>query len=390
MKYLFLLFLLIIIIKFSKLQNYCDRYNICNNCSYCGINNGDKCTCNFYNGYCFNGNSNQLVYDREFITNFDGCYRNEGDMLEICGESFIYIKSGEIYTLKLNPTNIYNFFCYYRVMKQEFNPISNLKIRIEKNGNLSPEFNFFFLIYDKNYNLKKETASNVLITDSYFEINEDNCQNISIYLEFNNPQNIEQLSLTFSYENSTEFIDIIEDTETLYLNQNPSKSSNSKMGLLIGVAIGGVAFIVGIIITVILFKKISNIKSKGNISYNDDNSDIKIMRENIKKAEKLFGELEIKAFNEEIIKDCPKCNICKEDFKQNYIVITTKCEHTFHQKCFQNLVFKDILRPICPTCKSFIFDTDNEIDKKTLSNIPEQVIQTNHVNSNSNINVVNK
>ena len=384
MEPLFLLLLLIIIIVFSTCQNYCNVSNYCSNCSYCGINNY-RCNCNFYNGYCLSENSNQLLYSREFITNYDGCYINEGDLLQICGETYIYIKNGESKYLNLNSTNKFNFFCYYKVINQD-SPIFNLILKIQRNGNLSPNFNLFLIIYDDNNIVKKDEVSNVLVADNYLEINEDNCRQMSIYLEFENSQNIEGLSLTFSnIRNSNEFI----ATETTQVIGSPSTSKN--MGLIIGIIIGGVAFITVIIITIILIKK----KSENEISMNWNHYNKEKDEKRKEKAKNFLDKLKLNIYDKELNKDCPKCILCQRDFIPNNLIIITECSHIFHENCFHNYILT-YLSLNCPNCKKdLISNSDNDLNKRNLpmSNtlneyIPEKTNQTNQNNSMSGMNVV--
>ena len=381
MKSLFFLLLLITIIVFSICQNYCNLFDYCNNCSYCGITSY-RCNCSFYNGYCLSENSNQLLYSRDFITNYDGCYRNEGDLLQICGETYIYIKNGESKSLNFNSTNKFNFFCYYKVINQDS---LNLTLKIQKKGNLSPDFNLFLLIYDDFKGVKNE-VSNVLVADNYFEINEDNCRELSIYLEFENPQNIEGLSLTFSnIRDSQEFI----DTETTQVIASPSSSKN--MGLIIGIIIGGVAFITVIIITIILLKK----KSENEITIINWNNNAEKDVKRKEKAKNFLDKLKINIYDKESNKDCPKCILCQRDFIPNNLIIITECSHIFHEKCFHNYILT-YLSLNCPNCKKdLISNSENDMNKRNLpmlntlnEYIPEQTIQTNQNNSMSGMNII--
>lgn len=363
MKYLFLILLLIIIFKTSKFQNYCDLYNYCNNCFYCGFNN-NKCNCNFYNGYCFDGNSNQLIYYRDFLRNYDGCYSNEGDQLDICGESFISIKSGESSSRNIYSTNNYNFFCYYSISKYNSDLANKLRVRIQRKENLYSAFNVFFIIYDNNFKIKNETLSNIYVTDNYMEIIEDNCQIISMYLEFDNPLDILELSLSFFSENSEE----IETTvpETITQIKILSSSSSSSLGIFIGIAIGGIFFITIIVIIVIKIKK--NKKSEGK--------KLELMLENKFKVDNLLKKYKKNLYDKNLIKNCTKCIICDKDFiEYSDIVITTNCVHTFHETCFKNGIYSNIINPKCPKCYTSILDSKSE------NNVVKQIMpddQTTH------------
>ena len=306
MKYFFV-FLLIIITKFPKFQSYCDSLHFCNNCSYSGFNNYN-CTCDLYiYRYCLIGNPNQLIY---------GCYKNEGEQLQGCGEPFLYIKNGDNYSFNFNTTNKFNYICYYKVIKQEYNPTTNLTIRIQRNENYIPPFNLFLLIYDNNYTIKNDALSDVLIKNSYLE---ENCQNLSIYLDFENRQNNEKLSLIFSNGNSIEIGNSIKK----YL-------TSSQTGLSIGLIIGGIALILVIITIIIIIIFLTKNKT--------EEDEVRRMKEKKAKVDKYFKELKIKIYDKNIYKDCPKCILCNNNFNDNNLITTTTCAHTFHEKCFRNFI----------------------------------------------------
>ena len=165
-----------------------------------------------------------------------------------------------------------------------------------------------------------------------------------------------------------------------------STSSSSNKGLIIGLLMGGIAFITGIIISIILFKKQN---SKNRIKKNKKLNDImktinelKIMELNKEKADNLIKELNsyVKSYNKNLIKNCSKCIICDEDFiDKSSIVITTKCGHTFHRTCINNYIKKNYESPKCPICKILFLGLESNFPISsmfTYSN--KQVNQINH------------
>ena len=71
-----------------------------------------------------------------------------------------------------------------------------------------------------------------------------------------------------------------------------------------------------------------------------------------------------------------------EDFIDNSsIVITTKCGHTFHQKCFKNWAYKNILCPRCPNCNYLILGPESEINLQNISIPAEYSLQTGGFNT---------
>ena len=97
-----------------------------------------------------------------------------------------------------------------------------------------------------------------------------------------------------------------------------------------------------------------------------------------------------KYYKKNVINDCYKCTICLEEFKENKsIIITTKCGHSFHLKCFKNWTFKNILFPKCPNCNHPILENQNNshVNITNLSLAPSN-INTNtsnqHISENTN------
>ena len=61
--------------------------------------------------------------------------------------------------------------------------------------------------------------------------------------------------------------------------------------------------------------------------------------------------------------DYNNCTICMEDFIDNKSkIITSKCGHIFHQKCFEKWVYKNIICPKCPNCNYFILGPESDIN----------------------------
>ena len=84
-------------------------------------------------------------------------------------------------------------------------------------------------------------------------------------------------------------------------------------------------------------------------------------------------ELNVKLYDKNIIKDCLKCTICDKDFIDNLsLVITSKCGHTFHEKCFKNYIYKDIICPKCPICNSLLLKPEIEIIPTNSGYFPDQ------------------
>ena len=98
------------------------------------------------------------------------------------------------------------------------------------------------------------------------------------------------------------------------------------------------------------------------------------MFENKEKADNLLKEYIL--YDKNLINNCPKCTICEKDFiDYSTIVITTKCNHTFHHICFKNIIYTNIICPKCPKCNKSLFDSDNELHTQNNTIIFDQTVQ---------------
>ena len=411
---LFLLFLYILLnISFEQNQNYCDLNHNCNNCTYCGDNNEDYCTCDFYNSYCLNPDTLKYNFSFDFLLKYDGCKTNNGNMQNICGTSDITLKKGENKTISFPETTSSNFLCYYNFQKSEKNNNNKMGIKLQNNGDNICKFDFYYILYkNDSVTLRGQYSENIL-TSNFLETIHSNCDKISIYLDIEDPKYLEKLSITFTNIEEIEAT----TTPTTNLTTTPTttptnkitpvvrsnvSSGSSHTGLIIGIIIGGIALVIGIIVTIILFKnrnrKPDNINlqkdSNNNTTvYNSVNNELttnnyseftNIINTNKLTMDNLFQtELLPKIFNKNnAINDCYNCTICMEDFIDNSsVVITTKCGHTFHQKCFKNWAYKNILCPKCPNCNYLILGPESENILQKISIPAEYSLQTGGFNT---------
>ena len=380
-KNLYLLFILFILIKLFIGQelNYCNSEHYCNNCTICGKDNGNYCSCNFYNSYCLEEDSNKN-YINDFLQNYDGCLSSNGDMENVCGSSDITLTNGERKTIDFKATNSSNFLCYYNIKKSNNNN-NRMGYSIKINGNSPPKFKLFLLIYYTDKQTKTQYLSQESISNQ-LDVEEIGCQKISIYLDVEDPQNLEELSIIVS--NIVESSTTTPTSAPTTSGNNYSKSSSSNKGIIIGVVIGAVVLILGIILVVFLFKRFK-INEKNNINNTSNNimpennyEFLNIVNSNKTKVDDLFKtELLPTIYNKNnVINDCYNCTICMEDFIDNSsIIVKTKCGHIFHEKCFKKLIYKNIICPKCPNCNYLILGPESESILHNIS-IPSTFNQT--------------
>jgi hypothetical protein len=397
--YFILILLLIFDYSFGQTSNYCNLSNYCTNCTICGSDNGDYCSCNFYNSYCINEGSSASTFLNDFITKYDGCLTDNGNMESICGTTDISIKDGENKTITFKSTNSSDFVCYYNVKKSEINN-NKMTITLRKNGLESPKFDLYLIRYNSNNGTKITSLSDTVL-NNYIQIEDSDCQRISVYFDIEDAQNLEKISLNF-LDNNENYPET--PTTTPYSGiSRTSKSSSSKSGLIIGLVIGAIVLVIGVILAIVLFNKFRSKREETMIvqstNTNPDNTTTmnnyseyyRIVNTNKVIVDSLFKtELSPKLYNKSnTVNDCYNCTICMEDFIDNKsIVATTKCGHIFHQKCLQNWVYKNIICPKCPNCNYLILGPESNINLENIT-IPTTFndTTTNDYNTITNLGV---
>jgi hypothetical protein len=297
--------------------------------------------------------------------------------LNICGESNININIGDNKTIYFQSySNPRDVICYYNI-KKIVNNNNDILITIRKRGNEQLLFNAYFVIYYNNEKIKISSLKTLFHYSNIYQINEELVEKISLYVEIINGKNIDNLSISFSIENKP----VIKITY--------EKNSNKKnRNLFLGITIGSVGLLIIVIIIACIYRFYRN-KANTNVIILPNNSQ-KIQKNSFlerinanKKAMNHLLETELiptKYYKKNIINDCYKCTICLEEFKENKsIIMTTKCGHSFHFKCFKNWAFKNILFPRCPNCNHPILDNQNS-NQINLTNISFTQSNTNNFN----------
>ena len=113
-----------------------------------------------------------------------------------------------------------------------------------------------------------------------------------------------------------------------------------------------------------------------------------VVNNNKQKLNMMFStELRPTIFNKSnMTNDCYNCTICMEKFVDNSsLIVTTKCNHSFHENCFKNWTYKNIICPKCPNCNYLILGPlDNNLQNITLPSSIDYTMQTNQ-NANTTI-----
>ena len=358
----FIILFILIELSFVKNQIFCDKSQECHNCSWCGAVNKDYCSCNFDNGYC--NYENGKYFSNEFLYNFDGCIKNNGNLTNICGNSDIELEGGE--------TNIHipsginpNILCYYN-----FKYIGN-----DNNKNMSISLRRASIDYPKFYIYLMNNTNNEMITYTYESIGTTNFELINLKAK--------KLSL---------YIDILElnKTDGLFLKfaikSEAPKEGVNKAIIIVCVIIG--VLVVGIIITIccLIKKKKGDINKYRNIKKKEEEDKIKKLEKNNQKLNELFkNELASTLYDKKNdINNCNKCLICKEDLIDNSFVIRTKCcNNIFDEKCFRNYAFEKVEDPKCPKCNHPLIASDKENDSQNkstdIANDTKNIIQNDKI-----------
>ena len=345
----FFIILFILILPFGKNQNYCDKSQDCQNCTFCHEHIDNVCLCNFENGYC--KHENGFYFSKDFLRHYNGCIKNNGKNESMCGG----ISNIELYDkyLYLNLHPIYpNLLCYYNF---NYLFIDNRIINITL-GKFYSKYKFYIYLI---------TSNNEIFEYSYLSFNSSyydliiKTKKFSLYIDILEPGHYLSLYITV-IKNVSENITYISDSISDSINNPPSSSRN--MGIIIVIIIIIIVSILISIVIVILLKKYW--KKKPNEPSTNQNM-VEIMKGNKEKMEILYqNELETKIYNKKMaINNCYNCAICKENFIENSSqIIITKCNHIFHSNCLKIYVSKNYICPKCPTCNSLFLGQESEID----------------------------
>lgn len=374
--------LLSYIIKYIITEEYCDKDKSCETCTFCGKDTNDYCSCNFNNTYCLKLDNKSVYFSSDFLLNYDGCLTNN-EKEGICGASNISINDGQTVTINFKSVSEENFVCYYSIKgKREKNKFT---VKINKDENENASFDLYIITYELNSSKIMTSVSDSAFKSS-LEIIKSNIEKISIYLNVREGINLDKISLNFLYNEFKE--DKTDDTTTTV---KKSKSSSSNTKLIIGILVGaGGLIIIAIVITILClkFRKKKRLNSLNNnsvvntINNSTLNPEFKsVINSNKQKLDSMFEmELTPKIFKKSnISNDCYNCTICMENFIDNSsVIITTKCNHNFHEKCFKNWAYKNIVCPKCPNCNDLILGPlDNNLQNITIPSSIDYTIQTN-------------
>ena len=379
MNNLFCSFLIYVIISYSFEQNqsYCNYNTDCSNCIICGTDTNNYCSCNFENTHCKNESDNTFTFLPDFLASYDGCISNK-NTLNICGESNININIGDNKTIYFQSySDPKDVICYFNI-KKTVNNNNDILITMRKSGNEKLLFNAYFIVYYNNEQMKISSFKTLLYYGNTYSINEEMVEKISLYVEILDGKNIDDLSISFSIENKP----IIKIT---YENNSNNKNRN----LFLGITLGSIGFLIIVIIIACIVRCYRNKENAKLIlvPVNNQKTPKNSLEERINTNKKEMNHLleteliPTKYYKKNIINDCYKCTICLEEFKENQsIIITTKCGHSFHYKCFKNWAFKNILFPKCPNCNHPILKNQNN----QLINLTNMSLTQSNTNNNYN------
>ena len=373
--FFFLFQYILIKITFEQEKNYCDLNQECDNCEICGQDTNNYCSCNFYNAYCKNSDSNNYTINTDFLHFYDGCIKSNNNE-NICGKSNVDIDIGKFKTIYFKSSYNANFFCFYNVKKIKNNN-NDINILIKKEGDKSLDINMHLIEYYNYGQIKVISWMHLLILSNSFEVTEPDLEKISVYIDIPNGRVMDNVSITFSMENST-------IKKITYVTSN-----NTNKIIIFGTVLGSLALIIIIIILYLIKKfcgkKRSNQNRASNYEITRNMTNITLINKNKEEMNNLFKTkiIPIIYIKNNTINDCHKCTICLEDFIDGTsVIITTECNHSFHFECFKKWVFKNINFPKCPNCNKPILDS--KINITEISNTMNSTFIRNNVNSTIN------
>ena len=383
--FIFSFLIISIFIQYISSQDYCDTDIFCSECTYCGLDTDDYCSCDFYNSFCLNEDSSEY-FDSNFLLNYDGCLTSNQEN-EICGSSSLSIKNGETTTISYDSTDKTEFLCYYYFTGSS----NNNQFTFTINSEGEQIFDLYFIIYQKDNSPTVTRISSSAFTNK-FEIIKSDVEKGSIYFDVGDGQNLDRVSINILYNENQES----NDQTTTVTTSKSNDSSNT--GLIVGIIIGVVALIAIITVGICVyfhykkkeklkFSSVTNSTSNQNAmnitdsNYNMNPQFLSIINNNKQKLEQMFKtELFPQLYQKNrVTNDCYNCTICMENFVENKsVIITAKCNHSFHEKCFKNWAYKNIICPKCPNCNYLILGPqDSALQNITIPSAMDYTIQTN-------------
>ena len=364
-------------------QDYCDLDTYCDSCDFCGLDNSDYCSCEFYNSYCLQSDSSEY-FNSKFLLGYDGCITSNDDYTDICGSSTLSIKNGETKNINLKSTSETDFFCFYSFKAAD----EENKLTLVLNPQGEQDFNIYIISYlqDSSYTISSGSSSYIT---SKFELDKSNIEKVSIYIDIRNGQNLDQLSLSLLYNEYNNDENESDSSITKIIKSKSTSSANT--WIIIGIIIGVILLLLIIVTSIILYRKFkSNKKGRTTNSNNTFNTIsnttnnyqyMSVVNNNKQKLNMMFStELRPTIFNKSnMTNDCYNCTICMEKFVDNSsLIVTTKCNHSFHENCFKNWTYKNIICPKCPNCNYLILGPlDNNLQNITLPSSIDYTMQTN-------------
>ena len=380
--------IILIIVQYISSQYYCNADRYCSECTFCGEDGTNYCSCNYYNSFCLNDDSSEYL-NQNFLLNYDGCITSNQEY-DICGSTSLSIKNGQTTVIDYDPADKDDFVCYYHFTGSS--TISNqVTFTIHSEG--EQDFDIYIITYHTSGSPSVvEISSHAFDTTNSLVITKNNVVKGSIYLDVVEGQYLDYVSIDVLYNEYPQ-----SDSPTTTVTTSTSDDSSSNTGLIVGIIVGAVALI--IIVTAIIcvclrcnknktteITTITNDNPPQNmVNMNESNFNMNpqyqtVVNTNRQKLEQMFRtELRPKYYQRNnATNDCYKCTICMENFIEGQsVIVTTRCNHSFHQNCFKNWAYKNILSPKCPNCNYFILgQPDNAFQNMTIPSGMDYTMQT--------------
>ena len=358
-------FLFKLLIGYST-QILCDKNQNCSECSICGLNTRNYCSCNFSHAFCKNEGYKNYTFLPNFLYNYDSCNLNNKLNADGCGDNELNIDIGKNYTIKIssNDNDNNNNYCFYTIQKTTSNN-NNLDIMIKNEGTKYIELNLYLVLYLTNNNIKIASISNIFGKSNIYNLVESEVEKVSLYAEFPNSKTLNKVSLDF-------FVEANYTTKISHTKDSDNKSTK------ILIILGSIMGVIILVVIILFIKRFACNKPKeqsseitNNIDMNKKNLYLTQLKQNKEKMEALYSkELAPKIFyKNKVLNEGYKCTICQEEFIEGKSLITiTECNHGFHLKCFQDWVTKNLIFPKCPNCNKPILNVENTFIQNNIIN----------------------
>ena len=231
-----------ILLRISS-ENLCDKTQYCSDCSVCGKDNNNYCSCNFNNAFC-KDEKDGYNFLPDFLFDYDQCQNKNNQFIDICGASDVNLELGKNTTITFPSTKVNEILCYYNIKKINNNN-NNLHINIKKESEKYSDISIYFVYYLNTEIINIQTIADIRgKKDFNYNINESYVEKVSLYVSVKEAENINDISIDF-------YVDLKSITK---ISHKINSNKLIKIVMIIIISVFGVLLIILIILLIRRYK----------------------------------------------------------------------------------------------------------------------------------------